>query len=129
MSDDPERLLSEALRAQARYAPPAHPPHTPHPTPPTQAAHPAPPAQPAPQVPPAARPAPMVDLSGGYGLLSGAGDEAANLRRAALETDPRPPARGHHRRRAEPLPTRWVLILAASLGMAAGSVLGFLTLL
>lgn len=126
MSNDPERLLAEALRAQARYAPSSRPPRS---------------ATPAQQTPSAdsgtsghQRPSvPAVDLSG-YGLLSGAGEESLTLRRAALDADERSaavstPPRGGHRRRTVTLPTHWVLILAASLGMAVGSVVGLLTLL
>ena len=128
MSDDPERLLAEALRAQARYAPPPRA---------TQQAQQTSPAQQTPSAESATSgqpPAPMADLSGGYGLLSGAGEESLKLRRAALDTEGRQatmstPSRGSHRRVSDPLPAPWVLILAGSLCLAFGSIVGLLTLL
>lgn len=86
--------------------------------------------------PPAA--APLAELSGGYGLLAGSDDTPLAPRHppadAALPGVPptrpmTPPTRGSHRRAPEPLPAGWVLILAASLGLAVGSVIGLLTLL
>ncbi|EHR53733.1 hypothetical protein SacmaDRAFT_5617 [Saccharomonospora marina XMU15] len=108
MSDDPERLLAEALRAQARNAPPqaAEPRHS---------------------------PPPVVETPGGYGLLSGAGEGSLERERAALDeavqaesasaSAPEPEQAG------QSLDTRWVLLLAAALGLAAGTVVGLLTLL
>ncbi|WP_197319669.1 hypothetical protein [Saccharomonospora sp. NB11] len=132
MSDDPERLLAEALRAQARYAPPAAPtaPTVPS-TPPAQTTQPTPPARP---TMPAARPAPGTDLPGGsagYGLLSGAADGEPPARRANDDTDTHTAqaGRGSHRLETEPLAARWVLLLAASLGLAVGSVIGLFTVL
>lgn len=83
---DPERLLKEALRAQAAHAPVS---------PPT---------------------GPIT----GYGLLSG----------SDLPLAPLPPAEVTARL-AEPEPPRawWVLGLAVMLGLAAGAVVGLLTLL
>ncbi|MEY7972369.1 hypothetical protein AB8O38_10255 [Saccharomonospora xinjiangensis] len=129
MTDDPERLLAEALRAQARYAPPAPPAPPMTPTQPV----------PAPSAPPPARiaaptdhPTPVVGLAGGYGLLSGtAGDEPGGRLPANSDADvrPAPVSRGSHRREPERLPARWVLILAASIGLAVGSLLGLVTVL
>ncbi|EHR63831.1 hypothetical protein [Saccharomonospora cyanea] len=124
MSDDPERLLAEALRAQAQYAPPATPV-----TPTAQPAQPTPSARPA---TPAGRPASVADFSGGYGLLSGAAeDEPLDAHPTAPATEARPTAgsRGSHRLEPERLPALWVLILAASIGLAVGSVVGLVTLL
>lgn len=107
MSDDPERLLAEALRAQARNAPPP------------QAATPRP------------NPPPVVETPGGYGLLSGAGEGSLERERAALEeasraeSAPSPTAE----QASGAIDTRWVLLLATALGLAAGSVIGLLTLL
>ncbi len=144
MSDDPERLLAEALRAQARYAPPAPPTaptaptaHTAHTAPTTPAAQPVQPTPSARPAMPTGRPAPLADPPGGsagYGLLAGTPDDDPRTRRPAVEArdaDARPAtaARGSHRLEPEPLPARWVLILAASIGLAVGSVVGLLTLL
>lgn len=115
MTDDPERLLSEALRAQARNAPPQQP---------------APPSE----------PLPVVETPGGYGLLSGAGEGSLERERAALDALPpaapapaqtAPPTRTQQApaESARPLAARWVLLLAAVLGLAAGAVVGLLTLL
>jgi hypothetical protein len=103
VTDDPERLVAEALRAHAARTPlpePAQPPMT-------------------------------GPVAGGYGLLSGA--ELAPLKpstvdpptirtpmlanRTAQLTQPRPVAVG------------WVIVLALVLGLAAGAVVGLLTLL
>ncbi|EIF01072.1 hypothetical protein [Saccharomonospora glauca] len=118
MSDDPERLLAEALRAQARYAP------APPTTPPAQPAQPTPSAR---SSTPAGRPANAVDLPGGYGLLSGNEDAALDSHPTKPVMEPRP--KGSHRLESEPLAAPWVLLLAASLGMAVGSVIGLLTVL
>lgn len=105
MNHDPERLLAEALRAQARHAP-AHA------------------RVPAHELPP------MIETPGGYGLLSGAGEGSLERERAALEA-----TEGAHRSAragtaaTTSLPLPWVLLLAVSLGLAAGSVVGLLTLL
>ncbi|UJW33933.1 hypothetical protein L3Q67_09275 [Saccharothrix sp. AJ9571] len=117
--EDPERLLAEALRAQAVRAPqPARPPEAVE-EPPT--AHLAKPAFPAPA---------------GYGLLSGADAGSLERERAALEPAPSPaPAADHPvaatRQETGPAPVaaRWVLLLAVLLGLAAGAVAGLLTLL
>lgn len=82
MSDDPERLLAEALRAQARNAPPAGPAPR-HATPDADPAGPAP-----------------VETPGGYGLLSGAGEGSLERERAALDAQTPPSPRA-----AEPAPS------------------------
>ncbi|PXY31500.1 hypothetical protein [Prauserella muralis] len=118
MSDDPERLLAEALRAQARNAPPRQ------------------------QATPRPEPLPVVETPGGYGLLSGAGEGSLERERAALDAQappaPAPPpprtsagtaAQAAQHTQAGPLRLRWVLLLALLLGLAAGSVAGVLTLL
>lgn len=104
MSEDPERLLTEALRAQARHAPAARP---------------------------SVDAAPVVETPGGYGLLSGAGAGSLERERAALDEAPAPsPAVQAPAPEATGLPSaRWILLLAALLGLAAGSVIGLLTLL
>ncbi|WP_116046133.1 hypothetical protein [Amycolatopsis palatopharyngis] len=128
---DPERLLAEALRAQARAAP--SPPRPPDAA--TARAE---------QQRPATGEQADDGLPHGYGLLSGTGASSLERERAALddlagpsagqedepvtvehqlpakEMEPRPPA---------PLAARWILLLAVLLGLAAGSVVGLLTLL
>lgn len=116
MSENPERLLSEALRAQARNAPP-----------PLRHA-----ASTGPSGPsgPTDRPGAGTGLAGGYGLLSGADHDSLELRRAVsgLGPDEAGSRQADHRRASGPLATRWLLLLAGSLGFAVGSVLGLLTL-
>lgn len=101
---DPERLLAEALRAQARSAPPS-------------ATGPAPESPSATSLPPQ------------YRLLSGADGTALERERAALE----PPTVRHPAVKAKlpsgPLPAYWVLLLAVLLGLATGAVIGLITLL
>lgn len=94
---------------------------------------------PAPSAPPPARtaaptdhPTPVAGLAGGYGLLSGTAGEEPGWRLPAngdADVRPAPVSRGSHRREPERLPARWVLILAASLGLAVGSLLGLVTVL
>ncbi|HVV09671.1 hypothetical protein [Amycolatopsis sp.] len=102
---DPERLLAEALKAQARSAPP--PDHAA--TAGNQAA--------GSQLPPQ------------YGLLSGADGSALAREHAALE----PPTVRHPVPKAKPspagLPVYWILVLAVLLGLATGAVIGLITLL
>ncbi|GAA1195633.1 hypothetical protein [Prauserella alba] len=149
MSDDPERLLAEALRAQARNAPPA--------------GHPAP--QHADHQPESAGQAPVVETPGGYGLLSGAGEGSLERERAALDAQTAPPAQAvepaatpestsaastsmsaasasaaqpavtrtggrHHRADNSGLQVTlpWIMLLAAVLGLACGCVIGLLTI-
>ncbi|WP_236790533.1 hypothetical protein [Amycolatopsis sp. GM8] len=98
---EPERLLSEALRAQARSAPPGT----------------------------ASQPAPATSLPPQYGLLSGTGDGALARESAALEppTIRRPAIAA--KLPSGPLPTHWILLLAVLLGLATGAVIGLITLL
>lgn len=109
---DPERLLAEALRAQARSAPPG-----------TGRA-----PEPSTTKPPATKP-PANSLPPQYGLLSGADGRALERERAALE----PPAAGRPAGKTPPsigpLPAHWVLLLAILLGLATGAVIGLITLL
>ncbi|WP_246256787.1 hypothetical protein [Amycolatopsis anabasis] len=143
---DPERLLAEALRAQARSAP-AHP-SAPESAPLAQLA-----ADPGP-LPAAGRseatdrtealrpPRAIPVFSGGdsapppsYGLLSGADAGSLERERAALDALAESAT---ERQRAEvtrqetvhtPVGAHWILLLAVLLGLAAGSVAGLLTLL
>ncbi|ATY15558.1 hypothetical protein CU254_38115 [Amycolatopsis sp. AA4] len=89
---------------------------------------------------------PTTELPPNYGLLSGAGADSLARERAALDaadhtspgaTGSIPPAGSADatvRRPAQapqngPLPAHWVLLLAVLLGLAAGSVIGLLTLI
>ncbi|WIY04679.1 hypothetical protein QRX60_12810 [Amycolatopsis mongoliensis] len=119
---DPEQLLADALRAQAVFAPQASPPTSP--TPQGRATEPSTDA-----VPTSA----INELPSAYGLLSGAGEASLERERAALDAAseaptafaPRPP---DPPRQAAQLPAYWILLLAVLLGLAAGSVVGLLTL-
>ncbi|MEU4669379.1 hypothetical protein AB0F91_15680 [Amycolatopsis sp. NPDC023774] len=124
---DPERLLADALRAQAVFAP-----HTS--------------SQPAAEATgPAGATGPTEELPPRYGLLSGAGADSLERERAALDhasgqrtaqvasgVRPVPAPDPATVRQAAPgpapLPAHWVLLLALLLGLAAGSVIGLLTL-
>ncbi|MGW5743249.1 hypothetical protein [Amycolatopsis sp. NPDC003861] len=111
---DPEQLLADALRAQAVFAPSAASP--------TSSASPKEPATDA---------VPTSDLPSAYGLLSGASADSLERERAALDAEapttfaPRPP---EPVRTSAQLPAYWILLLAVLLGLAAGSVVGLLTL-
>ncbi|TNC26076.1 hypothetical protein [Amycolatopsis alkalitolerans] len=96
---DPERLLAEALRAQARNAPPGT---TPEPSP---------------------------SLPAQYGLLSGTGDGALARERAALEPPAVRHREVQAKLPSGPLPAYWILLLAVLLGLATGAVIGLITLL
>ncbi|MFD2468233.1 hypothetical protein ACFSVL_12620 [Amycolatopsis silviterrae] len=89
---------------------------------------------------------PTTELPPNYGLLSGAGADSLARERAALDaadhtspgtTGSIPPVGANDatlRRPAQaaqsgPLPAHWVLLLAVLLGLAAGSVIGLLTLI
>jgi hypothetical protein len=123
---DPERLLADALRAQAVFAP-----------------QPAAPADPTatgtgPTVPPPGNADSETEgLPPQYGLLSGAGASSLERERAALESasmqavalDPPTVRTASVQPSSVPLPVHWVLLLAILLGLAAGSVIGLLTLL
>jgi hypothetical protein len=116
---DPEQLLADALRAQAVFAPQASPAPAParDPEPGTDA------------VPTSA----INELPSAYGLLSGASADSLERERAALDAAseaptayaPRPP---EPPRQGAQLPAYWILLLAVLLGLAAGSVVGLLTL-
>lgn len=100
MSDDPERLVAEALRAHAARTPLPEPEH--------------------------------VDLTspvlGSYGLLSGSG---VTLPAADPPTVRGLPVAGRTTR-LEPesrIAVGWVILLALLLGLAAGAVVGLLTLI
>ncbi|WP_086849614.1 hypothetical protein [Amycolatopsis kentuckyensis] len=114
---DPEQLLADALRAQAVFAPQVSPP-----------ASPAAPAEPATEAVPTSA---INELPSAYGLLSGASADSLERERAALDAEapttfaPRPP---EPVRQAAQLPAYWILMLAVLLGLAAGSVVGLLTL-
>lgn len=104
VTDDPERLVAEALRAHAARTPL-----------------------------PAAQPAEGTDpVLGGYGLLSGSG--LAMPPRPPDPPDPtvRDPAASELTNRIEPearIAVGWILLLALLLGLAAGAVVGLVTLL
>jgi hypothetical protein len=112
---DPEQLLADALRAQAVFAPSASPAPTPEPA--TDAVH----------------TSGINELPSAYGLLSGASADSLERERAALDAasgaptafapPPPPPPRT-----SAQLPAYWILLLAVLLGLAAGSVVGLLTL-
>jgi len=102
VTDDPERLVADALRAHAARTP-----------------------LPAPAAEPDEGPSPVL---GSYGLLSGSG---VTLPR---EPDPtlRHPVVDEDTRRVEAegsIAVGWVVLLALLLGLAAGAVVGLLTLL
>ncbi|GHG40529.1 MULTISPECIES: hypothetical protein [Amycolatopsis] len=120
---DPEQLLADALRAQAVFAPQVSPSSTGS-SPAVPAAEPATDA-----VPTSA----INELPSAYGLLSGASADSLERERAALDAEapttfaPRPPEPAPVRTSAQ-LPAYWILMLAVLLGLAAGSVVGLLTL-
>ncbi|OXM70222.1 hypothetical protein [Amycolatopsis vastitatis] len=113
---DPEQLLADALRAQAVFAPSASP--APAPEPATDA------------VPTTG----INELPSAYGLLSGASADSLERERAALDaassapTAFAPPPPPPPPRTSAQLPAYWILLLAVLLGLAAGSVVGLLTL-
>jgi hypothetical protein len=131
---DPEQLLADALRAQAVFAPQVSPPPAKEPEPGTDA------------VPTSA----INELPSAYGLLSGASADSLERERAALDAadaptalSPRPQLRPSPQSPQSPppepetvrqptsgaqLPAYWILLLAVLLGLAAGSVVGLLTL-
>ncbi|WP_410647516.1 hypothetical protein [Amycolatopsis sp. cmx-4-54] len=124
---DPEKLLADALRAQAVFAPSAERASE------TTADKPAETDTESNSVSPGEHELPLQ-----YGLLSGAGAGSLERERVALEdaetarmaerpmpTQP-PPAPLPS---SPPLPAYWVLLLAVLLGLAAGSVIGLLTLI
>ena len=113
---DPEQLLADALRAQAVFAPQVSPPPSRPPEPGTDA------------VPTSA----INELPSAYGLLSGASADSLERERAALDAASEAPTayapRPEPPRQGTQLPAYWILLLAVLLGLAAGSVVGLLTL-
>ncbi|GAA4538635.1 hypothetical protein [Amycolatopsis samaneae] len=138
---DPERLLADALRAQAVFAPHPQADRAPVGEQSTEQAAATGSAS-------FTRPPAEGELPPRYGLLSGAG--ADSLERAAMEVgtapqqaQPQPPSQPQPQPTAAaepgtvitapapasaPLPVHWILLLALLLGLAAGSVIGLLTL-
>jgi hypothetical protein len=118
-SKDPERLLADALRAQAVFAP------QPERTAEASSAF-------GPKTP---EPGGTDSLPPQYGLIAGAGADSLEREHAALAplTPDPPTVRTKLAPQAIapglPLPVYWVLLLAVLLGLAAGSVVGLLTLL
>jgi hypothetical protein len=122
---DPEQLLADALRAQAVFAPQASPAPAKEPEPGTDA------------VPTTGLTGPA-ELPSAYGLLSGASADSLERERAALDAvdadaattfTPRPePETVRQQASGAQLPAYWILMLAVLLGLAAGSVVGLLTL-
>ncbi|RSN47169.1 hypothetical protein DMC64_07655 [Amycolatopsis sp. WAC 04197] len=120
---DPEKLLADALRAQAVFAPSAERMSETTTDKPVETD------------------TERSDVSGKselppqYGLLSGAGADSLERERVALEDAetarlaerPTPPPAPSPA--SPPLPAYWVLLLAVLLGLAAGSVIGLLTLI
>jgi hypothetical protein len=117
---DPERLLADALRAQAVFAP--HPERTMNPADPSTTG-----------VPLLGADSETEGLPPAYGLLSGASPDSLAREHAALPTplatDPPTVRTPSVQPTSTPLPIHWVLLLAVLLGLAAGSVVGLLTLL
>ncbi|OLF13274.1 hypothetical protein [Actinophytocola xanthii] len=103
MSEDPERLVAEALRAHAARTP-----------------------LPAPAAEPAEGASPVL---GSYGLLSGSGVELPGAGQAP-DQDQRGDAELTTRVEPDvPVALGWVVLLSLLLGLAAGAVVGLVTLL
>ncbi len=134
---DPEKLLADALRAQAVFAPSAEritEASTEKPVEPDTESNSG--TQSTPDDSETVESAPGEhELPLQYGLLSGASADSLERERVALEnaetarlaerpTPPPAPSPG-----GAPLPAYWVLLLAVLLGLAAGSVIGLLTLI
>lgn len=121
---DPEKLLADALRAQAVFAPSAERASE------TTADKPAETDTESNAGAPGEHELPLQ-----YGLLSGASADSLERERVALEDAetarlaerPAPPPAPSPS--SPPLPAYWVLLLAVLLGLAAGSVIGLLTLI
>ncbi|SFW56023.1 hypothetical protein [Amycolatopsis australiensis] len=118
---DPEQLLADALRAQAVFAPQAS----------STASAPVREPEPGTDAVPASA---INELPSAYGLLSGASADSLERERAALDaaseapTAYSPPPEPPPARQGAQLPAYWILLLAVLLGLAAGSVVGLLTL-
>lgn len=126
-AQDPERLLADALRAQARSAPPAGPsgttPPSPHPQKPVVS------ADATPNLDLGASPQtrlPTPEMLSRYGLLSGAAPGSLERERAALET---PGAISAAPSKRASLSAYSILLLAVLLGLVTGAVVGIVTLL
>ncbi|MFI6300500.1 hypothetical protein ACIBCH_01385 [Amycolatopsis thailandensis] len=125
---DPEKLLADALRAQAVFAPSAERISEASTEKPVE-------TDTESDSDTTESPSGENELPLQYGLLSGAGADSLERERVALEdaetarlaerpTPPPAPSPG-----SAPLPAYWVLLLAVLLGLAAGSVIGLLTLI
>ncbi|KZB85100.1 hypothetical protein [Amycolatopsis regifaucium] len=133
---DPEKLLADALRAQAVFAPSAERITEASTEKPVESDTESNSVTEAAPVAPEPSPSPGEgELPLQYGLLSGAGAGSLERERVALEdaetarlaerpSPPPAPSPG-----SAPLPAYWVLLLAVLLGLAAGSVIGLLTLI
>ncbi|KDN17650.1 hypothetical protein [Amycolatopsis rifamycinica] len=126
---DPEQLLADALRAQAVFAPQVSPP--PASSSAAASSSTASSASASASATEAVPTSAINELPSAYGLLSGASADSLERERAALDAEapttfaPRPPAPV---RTSAQLPAYWILLLAVLLGLAAGSVVGLLTL-
>jgi hypothetical protein len=130
---DPEQLLADALRAQAVFAPQASPAQS---SPAQSSPAPAPKPEPGTDAVPTSA---INELPSAYGLLSGASADSLERERAALDAAdanaattftprPEPPTVRQVTSGGAQLPAYWILMLAVLLGLAAGSVVGLLTL-
>ncbi|OXM58186.1 hypothetical protein CFP71_04030 [Amycolatopsis thailandensis] len=128
---DPEKLLADALRAQAVFAPSAERISETSTEKPVESGD----SDTESDSDTPESPSGENELPLQYGLLSGAGADSLERERVALEdaetarlaerpTPPPAPSPG-----SAPLPAYWVLLLAVLLGLAAGSVIGLLTLI
>ncbi|MFC9251523.1 hypothetical protein [Amycolatopsis thailandensis] len=128
---DPEKLLADALRAQAVFAPSAERISEASTEKPVESGD----SDTESDSDTPESPSGENELPLQYGLLSGAGADSLERERVALEdaetarlaerpTPPPAPSPG-----SAPLPAYWVLLLAVLLGLAAGSVIGLLTLI
>ncbi|OZM71422.1 hypothetical protein CFN78_19900 [Amycolatopsis antarctica] len=109
--EDPEHLLAQALRAQATRAPHRDP------------------GQPAEGTRTGGEATVEPPGAYSYGLLSG--DDASSLEAENAALGPAEPDTVRHpapRAAAGPVAMRWVLLLAVLLGLAAGAVVGVITL-
>jgi hypothetical protein len=103
VTDDPERLVAEALRAHAARTP-----------------------LPAPAAEPAEGASPVL---GSYGLLSGSGVELPSAGEQPAGHEPDPAEQTAHIEPDVPVALGWVILLSLLLGLAAGAVVGLVTLL
>lgn len=133
VTDDPERLVAEALRAHASRTPlPATPTDSATTSSPTASATNAPTK--APTKAPAKAPAPERSedagpVRGGYGLLSGSGVSMPPRRPEPTVRDPTSAEETNRLEQRAGVAVGWILLLALLLGLAAGAVVGLVTLL